>query len=246
MEVQKHPHHVTHKKKWNEYLLEFLMLFLAVFLGFVAENIREHLVEQHRAKGYMQSLIVDLKNDSIELNNKETRLTTFPAALNSLAADCNKTILTDSIQQTMYESNMRYLSTMQIYFTDKTASELKNAGGMILIRNAKVADSIMLYWQGIDDLKFIYGNYENYRRPLRQLSFKIFNYTYYKKANDAQVEFGFKNPQLSIKDPLILKEYGSQVWLIASNIQNYYLPAIIKQKERASNLIRLIKKEYHL
>ena len=27
MEVQKHPHHVTHKKKWTEYLLEFFMLF---------------------------------------------------------------------------------------------------------------------------------------------------------------------------------------------------------------------------
>ncbi len=33
MEVH-HPHHVTHKKKWTEYLLEFFMLFLAVFLGF--------------------------------------------------------------------------------------------------------------------------------------------------------------------------------------------------------------------
>ena len=37
MEVHKHPHHVTHKKKWGEYVLEFLMLFLAVFLGFLAE-----------------------------------------------------------------------------------------------------------------------------------------------------------------------------------------------------------------
>jgi len=33
MEVQKHPHHVTHKKKWGEYLLEFFMLFLAVLPG---------------------------------------------------------------------------------------------------------------------------------------------------------------------------------------------------------------------
>ena len=31
MEVHKHPHHVTHKKKWGEYLLEFLMLFLLFF-----------------------------------------------------------------------------------------------------------------------------------------------------------------------------------------------------------------------
>ncbi len=33
MEVHKHPHHVTHKKKWGEYLLEFIMLFLAVWMG---------------------------------------------------------------------------------------------------------------------------------------------------------------------------------------------------------------------
>ena len=50
MEVHKHPHHVTHKKKWAEYVLEFLMLFLAVFLGFVAENIRETSVERHQEK----------------------------------------------------------------------------------------------------------------------------------------------------------------------------------------------------
>ncbi len=38
MEVHKHPHHVMHKKNMGEYFLEFIMLFLAVFLGFLAEN----------------------------------------------------------------------------------------------------------------------------------------------------------------------------------------------------------------
>jgi hypothetical protein len=241
--MEAHAHTRTDRKKFTHYLWEFLMLFLAVFCGFLAENIREKLVEQHRAK---QSLIVDLKNDSAELSNKEKKLITFPAALNLLADDCNKTILSDSIQRTMYELNMQYLGTMQIYFTDKTASQLKNAGGMLLIHNIDVADSITLYWQGIEDLKFTYGNYENYRRPLRQLSFKIFNYTNYKKADETQVEFAANNPQLSTKDPLILKEYGSQVWPIASNIVNYYLPAIAKQKKMAIDLIHLIKREYHL
>jgi len=50
MEVHKHPHHVAHKKKWGEYLLEFFMLFLAVFLGFVAENVRETTVEREGRK----------------------------------------------------------------------------------------------------------------------------------------------------------------------------------------------------
>jgi len=39
MEVYKHPHHATDKKKWEEYLLEFFMLFLAAFPGFVAEKL---------------------------------------------------------------------------------------------------------------------------------------------------------------------------------------------------------------
>jgi hypothetical protein len=46
MDVHKHPHQVMHKKKGGEYLLECFMLFLAVFLGFVAENIREASVER--------------------------------------------------------------------------------------------------------------------------------------------------------------------------------------------------------
>lgn len=45
MEVHHHPdlHHKT--KKWKEYFLEFLMIFLAVTMGFIAENIREHFTE---------------------------------------------------------------------------------------------------------------------------------------------------------------------------------------------------------
>src|SRR6476660_6301531 len=68
MEVHKHPLHVTHKKKWSEYLLEFFMLFLTVFLGFIAENIREHIVENERGKQYMESLLVDLQNDTASFN----------------------------------------------------------------------------------------------------------------------------------------------------------------------------------
>ena len=56
MEVHKHPHHVTHKKKWVEYVLEFVMLFFAVFLGFIAENIREDL----STGGTFQGTIDDL------------------------------------------------------------------------------------------------------------------------------------------------------------------------------------------
>src|SRR3954447_12485199 len=71
MEVH-HSHHPTHKKKWSEYLLEFFMLFLAVFLGFVAENIREKNVEHEREKEYALQLYKELYADSVAFNQKLT------------------------------------------------------------------------------------------------------------------------------------------------------------------------------
>jgi hypothetical protein len=64
MEVHHHSHH---PKKWKEYLTEFLMLFLAVTLGFLAENIREHQIEKEREKQYMESFIVDLESDVVNI-----------------------------------------------------------------------------------------------------------------------------------------------------------------------------------
>src|SRR3954462_11600717 len=69
MEVHKHPQHVTHKKKLGEYLLEFFMLFLAVFLGFIAENIRESLVEKERAHQFLQSMLVDVSTNIKNLDS---------------------------------------------------------------------------------------------------------------------------------------------------------------------------------
>jgi hypothetical protein len=66
MEVHAHSH--TERKKFTHYLWEFLMLFLAVFCGFLAENIREHTVEKQRAKVLAQSMFEDLKKDTAALH----------------------------------------------------------------------------------------------------------------------------------------------------------------------------------
>jgi len=66
MEVHAHSH--TERKKWTHYFWEFLMLFLAVFCGFLAENLREHQIEKKREKEYILSMIEDLKEDTASFN----------------------------------------------------------------------------------------------------------------------------------------------------------------------------------
>jgi hypothetical protein len=70
MEVHHHSH--TQPKRFRHYLWEFLMLFLAVFAGFLAENQREHFVEHQREQQYMRSLIKDLDQDTINIQKTIT------------------------------------------------------------------------------------------------------------------------------------------------------------------------------
>jgi len=65
MEVHHHPH--VERKRFIEYFLEGLMIFMAVSLGFIAENIRETISENHKAKELAESLYQEVYADSVQL-----------------------------------------------------------------------------------------------------------------------------------------------------------------------------------
>jgi len=65
MEVHHHPNLHHGKKPWKEYLLEGLMIFLAVLMGFFAENLREHISDNNREKEFAKALYTELKDDSV-------------------------------------------------------------------------------------------------------------------------------------------------------------------------------------
>src|SRR5678810_714390 len=68
MEVHTHTHAHTPGKKWTHYFWEFLMLFLAVFCGFLAENYRETIINKEKAHHYIQNMVADLKADTADVN----------------------------------------------------------------------------------------------------------------------------------------------------------------------------------
>jgi hypothetical protein len=68
MEVHHHPQ-LDHKPKpIKEYLLEGLMIFIAVMMGFIAENIREDITNREHAHQLVTQLVQDLKADTANLN----------------------------------------------------------------------------------------------------------------------------------------------------------------------------------
>jgi len=70
MEVHAHTH--TPRKKWTHYFWEFIMLFLAVFCGFLAEYQLEHKIEKDRAKELATSFYNELKRDSATIQTVQT------------------------------------------------------------------------------------------------------------------------------------------------------------------------------
>ena len=127
MEV--HHHSPTARKKWTHYFWEFLMLFLAVFCGFLAENQREHYIEKHRAKQFAESLISDLRKDkamvdTIILQIKD--LVLFIDHLNSYTQ--NKTI--DQLDNFSLASRAQPASYRPFAWNRATIDQIKNSGGL--------------------------------------------------------------------------------------------------------------------
>ena len=140
MEVHHHPH--TERKKWTHYLWEFLMLFLAVFCGFLAENQREHIAERHREKEYIVSMIEDLKTDSAFLALSINKL--IPYHLVRLDSTVHLFQAPDlkGKDRLIYQAFM--IGTAWTYNfrpTERTLSQL-HSEGFHLIRNKNAANSI--------------------------------------------------------------------------------------------------------
>jgi len=66
MEIHQ-PQHPTPKNKWSGYIIEFVMLFAAVTLGFFAENIRERIASEEKKRELLAAVIQDFKTDKSEI-----------------------------------------------------------------------------------------------------------------------------------------------------------------------------------
>ena len=73
MEVHHHPAGHHEEKHFKDYFLEFLMIFLAVTMGFLAENLREYITD----KNHVEELAGQLRQDLINDTTKLTRLIGF-------------------------------------------------------------------------------------------------------------------------------------------------------------------------
>ena len=246
MEVH-HPHSHQGPKKFKEHFLEFFMLFLAVTLGFFAENQREHYVERHRELQYMESMVEDLKNDTIEFNKQLRNASNIKRKLDTALNIFDNGVWNDSILKKLYIVNLGYLGRRDVYLSERTSSQLKNAGGMRLIRSQNITDQISEYWH-LAEYGKTYGEvYEELKIHAREQSYSIFNQKYYNNitvgAVGTSVVDGVK---LMTNDKNVLAEFANRLSHIKNATEKVQKVIVNRQKAAATKLLLDIKKEYHI
>ena len=236
-------HHAHHPKKWKEYISEFLMLFLAVTLGFFAENKREEMVENHREKQYMQSLYEDLKKDTSMLNTLEAFDNIQITKIDTVNNVINNNIWNDSTTKYIYRANLKTLGNLRLSLNERTSSQLKNSGGMRMIENQDLSNKISEYWELSEVTKNMGGNIEELKLKAREKSYSIFDQKYYINTSTGEIA---SNAKLMTYDKLVLTEYANRLNHIRNSMKNVRTPFIVKLNDKAKELILDLKKEFSL
>jgi hypothetical protein len=243
MEVHAHSH--TERKKFTHYLWEFLMLFLAVFCGFLAENIREQSVERHREKQFIESFIEDLKTDTASIRQVLIFRQQKMERMDSL-------MFLFSTQQIKGHENEIYffgrtlIRSMRFQSSDRTITQLKNSGSLRLIRNEQAADSMISYQKLVE---YIYYNQEDdriERRAADPILSRMFDpFVFNKMVTIEGVNRPAGNPPLRSYDPTIQQDLAYYIHQIKGS--NFQIEGRLELlNDKAKNMITFFKKEYHL
>lgn len=243
MEVHHHPH--AEKKGFKEYFLEFLMIFLAVTLGFFAENIREYRVEKNKEKVYMENVLDDLRTDTAIYNTYEKNNKILFESIDTLINLIKSPAIKQQVGKLAFAARMILPKYKALYTTDRTYEQMKSSGDLRLIRNKQVASNISFYYYSVIDLKKYNDAAFTWGTAFGNEMGKIFDAELLLKIIKENKEQPAKPSDLLTEDRTTLNE-------LATSAQYLYGAFLLAEKignERniaAQRLISLIKKEYHL
>ncbi len=255
MEVHHHAH--TARKKWTHYFWEFLMLFLAVFCGFLAENFREHQVEKSRGKQYMISLYEDLKTDTARLNEMLLYDDDKIAGLSDMET-CYDSITRNPLAAAcMGKLIIHSRANRSFAITDRTIAQLANAGGFRIL-NKRDADSVLSYinmFKGYQDFQatIFQSSQDNVRNTLNEMAgfksikslLQIPGSSYGTTTSAITPDMIPHGPLLFSSDRFLLNKWFNQlsVYLRITKRQHQQLNDL---KDKIAGLIRYCKEKYHL
>ena len=253
MEVHAHTHTPdSHReKKWTHYLWEFLMLFLAVFCGFLAENLRENRVEHKRTLLYANQFLEEIKLDTAQLNFVLSVVKQKKILVDSLLAILRSP--SEKNWRDLYYFSLNVDNYHTVAFHKASFEQIKNSGSLRNFNNEELVKSIQQYINARDYVEIVQNALADYyNKNLTAFinknfdknigidssdnsSHDYFNSLWSKSSKPGYFLSGQKNAQTEFTNMLIdlRTSYNLTTWYSSL-------------KENSIQLIALLQKEYHL
>jgi hypothetical protein len=221
------------------------MIFLAVTMGFIAENIREHITDKEREKQYMESLIKDIKDDMNFVTDQQNRYEKRQALLDSLINLLNATSAPGNTNDLYYYARLASKNDV-LPVNTRTVDQMKNAGGFRVVKNDKVVSDIMSYYSILPQIQSLEETEQGETNEYRKIAVQIFSAIVFNQINStSEVIRPVNNPPLRTTDNKLWGDLSGWVHYIKNTRIGLYLykKEIVESGEK---LIQLIQKEYHL
>lgn len=232
---------------WKHYFFEFFMLFLAVFCGFLAENWREHIVEQEREKQYIESLVADLKSDQEVLFKHIADVKASTLMMDSLIA-----ILNSPSQVVDNTGRLYYLARLAprlkpLSTNSRTFEQLKNSGNFRLIKKLGTSNKIMTYYEKFPLVHLLESINETEFTEYKKVAAKIFDPAVLVKmeGNNSEIKRITENHPLRTTDNELLQEL-SVFSVYMHGTKTGMTGAAEELKVAGVELLEYLQKEYHL
>jgi hypothetical protein len=252
MEVHHHPHVPTHSKPWKEYLIEGIMIFVAVTLGYGAENVREHYINKHKGIISVQNLYKDLKDDSLNyawsIQNRNFQDSCFEV----ISYLFDEKIIKNEIPS-VYASHSNISLRMLPIMNTMALDQIKSSGALNYIEDDELKEMIQSYSSDANGLKLReQREFSFIDRMLDPITTTRFEYKYYQKIGNSNFDILNNKIITNIKVPDRLKivnentfdwnNYLSILGMLRtireSTDKNYIIPT----QKKCNKLIVLVRK----
>ncbi len=255
MEVHAHTH--TARKKWTHYFWEFLMLFLAVSLGFYAENTRETILHKKEVKTQLNSMLSDLQSD-ITLFDSVTARNSYGAQMADSLVELLHSDITNTTE--IYFAARTVTANLGYYYTNsKSFEQLKTAGLLRYIKDKELLDSIGSYYVSFQWLANQIDLLRLKMDEIHKANTRLFDsYVFQQMMVNIIIiaNSGLGGQRTNINKPLakpsLLSADVKDINTVSLNYHYYsttikfYIRNAIALRNRAMELIEMIKQEYNL
>jgi hypothetical protein len=245
MEVHAHTH--TPRKKWTHYFWEFIMLFLAVFCGFLAEYQLEHLIERQKENQFITSLAADLKDDTTKLNEYILREKTNIQLLDSLCVLLDAPAIAKENGDALYYFARVGPRTQPLVNNSRTFDQLRNSGAFRLIHKSETSNRIMDYYGQFGWIRLLEGNYTREFDFYKEAAARIIDPGIYRRQENANgtIRRSYDNPSLLSYDPVLLKQMEFHA-VQMNGSRRSLIPLMQRLKQSATELLNYLQDSYQI